>query len=192
MSAPVLTTYQNGKNEVSGDQLNTFLQFCVNVAQLRAFTGLSNMTVYMQGFSSALDGGQGLFYWNSSSATPDDNGVTTVVPNGSSSGAWNRIGSPLVETYSYRVPLTGFSITIPNYTNALILNPAGTLASGAIVMPVSAYDGQIITATSSQTITTLTYTANAGQTIIGAPTTITSTTPAKFIYKASLKTFFRW
>jgi len=198
MSAPALTQYQNNVGQVSGDQFNTFGQWCVNAAQLRTLTGLSNMMVYMQGFSSALDGGQGQFYWNSASTAADDGGITTVVPNGSSSGAWNRITAPDVQNYSYQVPLTGFSITIPNYTNTLILNPAGTLATGTIIMPASVYDGQIVAVTSSQTITSLTYTPNSGvvmppsQTIIGAPTTITSTTPAKFIYKASLKTFFRW
>lgn len=192
MSAPALTQYQNGVNQVSGDQLNTFQQWCVNVAQLKAFTGLSNMTVYIEGFVSALDGGQGLFYWNSSSNAADDGGITTVVPNGQVSGAWNRIQAADVLNYEYLAPLTGFSITIPNYTSLLILNPAGTLAAGTITMPAAVFDGQIVSVTSSQTISTLTYTANSGQTIIGAPTTITSTSPAKFVYRAANKTFYRW
>lgn len=192
MSAPALTQFQNGQNQVSGDMLNTMTQWCVTVPQLRAFTGLSNMIVYIQGFAAALDGGQGWFYWNSSSVTADDGGVTTVVPNGTVAGGWNRIQSPDVLTYAYLVPLTGFSTTIPNYTNTLILNPAGTLSTGTVIMPALLFDGQLIAITSSQTVSTLTLTPSSGQTIIGSPGTITSTSPIKFIYRAALKTFFRW
>lgn len=191
MSAPTLSVYQNGVNQVSGDQLNTFTQWCVNVSQLRGLTGKSNMMVYMQGFNSALDGGQGLFYWNAGGTAPDDNGVTTVVPNGAASGEWNRIGSASIDNYSYIVPVTGFSVTIPNYTNALILDPATTLATGTVVMPALLYDGQTISISSSQTITALTISPNAGQTVIGVPTTMSSTTPARFIYRATNKKFYR-
>lgn len=92
MSSPQLTVYQNGVNQVSGDQFNTFTQWCVNVAQLRNLVGVSNMLVYIQGFSVPNDGGQGNFYWNAGGTSPDDNGVTTVVPNGSASGCWSRLG----------------------------------------------------------------------------------------------------
>ena len=192
MSAPQLAQYQNGVNQVSGDQLNTFQQWCVNAAQLRTLTGLSNMMVYMQGFSTALDGGQGLFYWNAASTAADDGGLTTVVPNGSSSGAWNRIFFPDIQNYSYLVPVTSFSTTIPSYTNTLILNPASTLAAGTVIMPAALFDGQLLAITSSQTITALTLAAQAGQTIVGTATTITSTTPIKFIYRAANKTFYRY
>lgn len=192
MSAPALTQFQNGVNQVSDDQLNTFTTWAVNAAQLRAFTGLSGMTGYMQGFSSAFDGGQGWFYWNSSNIAADDGGVTTIVPNGQVSGGWNRIRFPQVINYSVLTPVTGFSTTFPNYTNTLILTPAGTLSTGTIIMPALLFDGQIIAITTSQTVTTLTLTANSGQTIVGTATTITAATPLKFIYRASNATFYRW
>jgi hypothetical protein len=191
MSAPVLTAYQNGYNQVSGDQLNTFSQWCSTVSQLKGFIGLSGMFVYVEGFTAALDGGQGWFYWNASGSAPDDGGVTTVVPNGAGSGEWNRIQGPTVDTYSYLTPVTGFTITFPNYTNTLILNPLAGLATGTIIFPALLFDGQYISISSSQTISTLTLTPNSGQTIIGAPTTITNTSSIKFIYRAANKTFYR-
>lgn len=191
MSAPQLTAYQNGVNQVSGDQLNTFVSWCQTVAQLRGFIGLTGMMVALEGFSSSLDGGQGQFYWNPTGNAPDDGGVTTVVPNGAGAGEWSRIQGPTVDIYSYQVPLTGFSITVPNYTNALILNPAGTLSTGTVIMPALLFDGQYISISSSQTITTLTISPNSGQTVIGAPSTITSISPVKFIYRVANKTFYR-
>lgn len=91
MSAPALQQYQNGINQVSGDNLNTFAQVATNAANLRSFVGTTGIQVYMQGFSSIGDGGQGFFYWNSAGTAPDDSGITTVVPNGASSGEWTRL-----------------------------------------------------------------------------------------------------
>lgn len=191
MAAPSNVVNQNGISQVSADNLNTYVQFDITVSQLRSFIGITNMMVYVQGFTSATDGGQGMFYWNSTSNATDDGGLTAVVPSGSGSGAWLRIQNPTVETYSYQIPITGFSILFPSYTNALILNPAGTLATGTVTMPVSLFDGQRVEITSSQTISALTLTPNSGQTIFGAPTSITSTTPVAFIYRAAIKSFFR-
>ena len=49
------------------------------------------MTVYMIGYTAAGDGGQGMFVWTANSSNTDDNGVTTIVPYGNTSGgAWIR------------------------------------------------------------------------------------------------------
>jgi trimeric autotransporter adhesin len=81
--------------------------------------------------------------------------------------------STLAGTYSRQVPTTGFSITIGNTVNSLILNPAGTLATGTITMPASPLDGQQVGIASSQIVTALTVQANAGQTIDGGLTAAT-------------------
>ena len=91
MAVPTLSTYAQAGAPVSGDQLNTFGQTCDNVAQLRAFIGLTGIQVFMRGYVSPNDGGQGFFYWNAGGANPDDGGVTTIVPAGSSAGEWTRI-----------------------------------------------------------------------------------------------------
>ncbi len=176
MSAPSNVVQYNGITQVSADNLNSYLQFDIAVSQLRSFVGITNMMVYLQGFSSAGDGGQGVFYWNAANAATDDGGLTTVVPYGVSSGGWNRL-NPL---------------SVDKYTNTVIINAAGTLATGTIIMPSALFDGQYITFTSNQTITALTLTPNAGQTVNGTATTLNATTPVKFIYRLANKNFYRY
>lgn len=74
--------------------------------------------------------------------------------------------------YSYQTPATGFNITIPSTVDNLVLNPAGTLATGTIVMPATPIDGQRVVVSTSQIITALTVSPNAGQTLLNAPTTL--------------------
>lgn len=91
MSTPALVNYTNGLSQVSSDNLNTFFQTCTNMAQLRGFAGNNSaITVYVRGTTTANDGGQGTFYWNAGVTGTDDNGVTTVVPNGVTTGCWTR------------------------------------------------------------------------------------------------------
>lgn len=89
-----------------------------------------------------------------------------------------------------QVPVNGFSFTIPNGINNLVLDPAGTLASGTIIMPASAVDGQIVSIITSQSITSVTISGNSGQTIVNAPTTLT-TTGCSFIFDRTAATWYR-
>lgn len=101
MSNPALTNYTNGINQVSSDNLNSFMQTCTDMAQLRGFPGNNTaITVYVRGTTSVNDGGQGTFYWNAGVTGTDDNGVTTVVPNGVTLGCWTRqpVGTTLLAT----------------------------------------------------------------------------------------------
>ena len=77
-----------------------------------------------------------------------------------------------MQSVSYATPTTGFTITIPNGTSVEVLNPAGTLASGTLTMPAAPVAWQQTCVSTSQTITALTVNANAGQTIIAAPTSM--------------------
>lgn len=192
MSAPALTVSRQGQGVTTADQLNTYEQTCNLASDLRNFIGISGIQVYMRGQTAIDDGYQGIFYWNTGSATSDDNGVTTIVPNGSGSGAWTRLTSSVSVPYAYQVPTSGFSITIPNGVSALILSPAATLAAGIIKMPAVPLDGQIIKLSSTQTITTLTLQANTGQLIKSTITTLTANTPVGFIYNLALSTWFRY
>jgi hypothetical protein len=96
-----------------------------------------------------------------------------------------------VDPYSYQAPTTGFSITIANGVNLLILDPGGTLASGTVTMPASPLDGQQAQVASSQAITALTVAANTGQTIKGAPTTVAANGAFAFVYRAANTTWYR-
>lgn len=116
MTAPSLTAYQNGFNQVSGDGLNTFVQTCTNVAMLRTFTGVPGIQVALEGTATINDGGQGHFYWNAAGTGPDDNGTTSVVPNGATTGCWTRINN-----------ITGTFSAIAN--NKIIANISGGSAA---------------------------------------------------------------
>lgn len=95
---------------------------------------------------------------------------------------------------------TGFTIatatdagttTLDGTKNLVILNPAGTIASHTVALPISPLSGQRISFTTTNTITTLTLTPGAGQTIVGAPSTITSSTPFALLYSNSLTKWVR-
>jgi len=83
-----------------------------------------------------------------------------------------------------QTPSTGFTITIADRDTILVLNPAGTLATGTINMPASPLNGQIIHVTTTQTVTALTVSGN-GNSISGAPSTITASLPFAMIFIAT-------
>src|SRR5262245_55460750 len=88
----------------------------------------------------------------------------------------------------YQVPLTGFSIT-PIATKTL-LNPAGTLPPGTITMPATPFDGMEVKVSTTQTITSLTVSANTGQSINNAVTTLTAGGKVSYTYRAADKTWY--
>ena len=107
----------------------------------------------------------------------DGGGISFVISGGTKvkvDGFGNLINSQAVadQSKSVQVPLTGFTITIANNISSLILDPAGTLATGTINLPATPIDGQIVRISSSQTITSLTVSGN-GNTIKNAPTALT-------------------
>lgn len=76
------------------------------------------------------------------------------------------------QNYTYSVPSTGFSITIFNGVRRLLLDPAGTLATGTVTMPSGPIDGDEVGISTTQTITALTVSGNSGQTIADTVTTL--------------------
>lgn len=186
-----LNVYVNGQEQVSADNLNTFMQTCNTVSDLRSFVGTLDMYVFMAGYVAVGDGGQGNFYWNPNSTAPDDNGVTTIVPYSSTGGAWNRVDSGSAVHYSIIAPLTGFAVTIANSVTQLIINPAGTLAVGAVTMPSLPSDGLVIKISTEQIITSFTVSANTGQTLLGSPTTLAQYTSVSFLYNLAQLKWYR-
>jgi hypothetical protein len=196
-----LAVQVQGQGVVSADNLNTYLQGADNAAALRSFIGYAadgvTVQVYMRGQVSVADGYQGFFYWNPTATGPDDNGVTTVVPYGASSGAWVRIATTGQINYSYQVPVTGFVITVPTGVTTLILDPAATLKTGTVVLPAGPSDGEIVNVTSTQTITSLTVLGSTGQTVKNAPYTLSQSfgtqmwSSFSYIWRASVSTWYR-
>jgi hypothetical protein len=92
MAAPANFIAVQGIGMISADQLNTLMQWTLNVASLRGFSGaVSNQVCYILGYVAPNDGGQGHYYWSPSSVAVD-NGTTVVVPSGDTLGGWLRLG----------------------------------------------------------------------------------------------------
>jgi len=96
----------------------------------------------------------------------------------------------LLQAYDYQIPTTGFSYTFSPGTQVLIMNPAGTLASGTITMPAIPNDGMTLIFSTSQQITALTLNPNSGQSITGSITTIPAGRAMTYIYNASTLTWY--
>jgi hypothetical protein len=95
----------------------------------------------------------------------------------------------LLQSYDYQVLTTGFSYTFAAGTQVLIIEPAGTLATGTITMPAAPADGMTITFSSSQQITALTMAGN-GASLVGAVTFLPAKTGVTYVYRATGTTWF--
>lgn len=94
--------------------------------------------------------------------------------------------------YLANVPTTGFTLTLTVGQSAISLNPAGTLATGAIVMPPTAIDGKTVSIWSSQTITALTLsTSNSATFTPAAVTTLAANSRIAYVYSVAANTWYR-
>jgi hypothetical protein len=101
---------------------------------------------------------------------------------------WQR--SQNVGVYDYQTPTTGFSYSALDYTEELLLNPAGVLATGSVVLPPNPTDGLVFTIVSTQTITSFTVTAS--HPIVGpAVTTLAPSVPVSWRYRSANTTWYR-
>lgn len=134
MAAPKLTVSVTGSGVVDGDQLNTYLQTCDTMAELRNFIGIPGVQVFVRGFNAPNDGGQGNFYWNATGTAADDNGVTTVVPFGAGSGEWTRLVASLGQSSGSQtftaVGVTSFIVQSTTYKVLVIGGGGGGGNSG--------------------------------------------------------------
>jgi len=125
--------------------------------------------------------------------------LVQIVPNGvpTASAVYAPAGAVAgIDLYSYQVPLTGFSITVPAHTSLLYLNPAGTLATGTITMEAAPSDGQRVCFEDTQTQTAVTISANTGQTMLtsiglGAVTAFVANTRYCYFFNRSLAGWIR-
>lgn len=91
----------------------------------------------------------------------------------------------LLQQYDYQVSTTGFSYTFAAGTTVLVINPAGTLATGTITMPASPADGMTISFSSTKQITALTLSGNTGQTVVSAVTFLPANQATTYVYRLS-------
>lgn len=98
----------------------------------------------------------------------------------------------VLQSYDFQVLTTGFSYTFASGTTTLIINPAGTLATGTITMPATPADGMVITFTTTQEITAITINGNTGQSIGGTQTAqLPANSAMSFVYRQANTTWYR-
>lgn len=152
-----LTVWGNGVGVYGADWANGLVQGGAFLADLQSFVGVPGVTVYTIGYAAVGDGGQGSWTWNAG-ITGGDN-VSTVLPNGSIQGGWQRVSYDYsgMRNWQLVVPQNGFSITPLSSppVSLLILNPSGMLTSGTIVFPSGNPGGFVFTIASSQAISAL-------------------------------------
>jgi hypothetical protein len=96
----------------------------------------------------------------------------------------------VLQNYDYQVLTTEFTYTFAAGTQTLVINPAGTLATGTITMPAAPADGMVITIESTQQVTAVTVQGNTGQTITGAPVQLIPNQPLSFMYNLANTRWF--
>ena len=89
-----------------------------------------------------------------------------------------QFASPTVAT-SFYTPTTGFSIAAPTPVSQqqwILLQPAGTLASGTLTLPLNTEtaDGTEVLVTTTQNITSFTLGANGASSVYGVPGALTA------------------
>jgi hypothetical protein len=103
--------------------------------------------------------------------------------------------APTLATNIY-VPTTGFSIGVPTpvaQQQWMLLQPAGTLATGTITLPLNTAtpDGTEVLITSTQIITALTIGLNGAAAANGAPTTLTANGFARLRFVQATNSWYR-
>lgn len=91
----------------------------------------------------------------------------------------------------YVAPVTGFGIVIGNTVLTVVLDPAGTLASGSVTFPALPLDGQTLRIATTQSITALTLVAGSGQTIKNPVTALAAGTAVVYLYRGAAQTWYR-
>jgi hypothetical protein len=89
------------------------------------------------------------------------------------------------------VAVTAFTYTFGNSVTDYFIQPAGTLATGTLTTAANPSDGQRECFLSTQTQTALTWNANTGQSISGAPTAGVANTPYCMTYNLAALTWYR-
>lgn len=84
-------------------------------------------------------------------------------------------------------PLTGATVSMNAGVVKLLLDPAGTIATLTVNLPLATglVDGQEAQITSSQTVTALTVTPGTGATLVPTITTVSASSPVNLVWHAA-------
>lgn len=137
---------------------------------------------------SALSGGDLFAVWQTSNGDSRKVSVNTLIEYFE-----DNFSSPDFDK-TVNVPVTGFSLSFTDNSQNqwLILRPAGTLATGTVVLPVSTgvIDGQEVKVTSTEAVTALTVNGN-GATVNGAPSGLAADGYFTLKYEATTAEWYR-
>lgn len=137
---------------------------------------------------SALSGGDLFAVWQTSNGDSRKVSVNTLIEYFE-----DNFSSPDFDK-TVNVPVTGFNLSFTDNSQNqwLILRPAGTLATGTVVLPVSTgiIDGQEVKVTSTEAVTALTVNGN-GATVNGGPTTLAADGYFTLKYEATTAEWYR-
>ena len=106
-----------------------------------------------------------------------------------------QFASPTLATNIY-TPTTGFSIGVPTPVSQqqwVLLQPAGTLASGTLTLPLNTItpDGTEVLITTSQQITAFTLGANGAANLYGDPTTLAAEDFFRMRFVQAMNSWYR-
>ncbi len=120
--------------------------------------------------------------------------LVQVVPNGGAqpSSVFATPAQILASGAYYKsVPSTGFTFTFGNTQTRALFRPSTTLSTGTITLPPNPSDGDTPCFWSKNIVTTLTLSANTGQSINDAVTTLGAAGHACYTYSSSNLTWDR-
>lgn len=105
----------------------------------------------------------------------------------------SQSGDGIVMKYQRVVPTTGFSQSINNSVDWLLLEPAGTLATGTVNLPAQPGDGQVVGLSTTQAITAFTLATQGGHTLApgAAITSLAQGGYAELMFRAANNTWYR-
>jgi hypothetical protein len=94
-------------------------------------------------------------------------------------------------SYTKNAAPTNFSYTFGNFQEWMLIEPAATIAQGYVTMAPAPIDGGKACVFSTQIISTLTWSANVGQTMNNAVTTLAANAHACYLFSQSNSTWDR-
>lgn len=108
--------------------------------------------------------------------TPNNGDARRLPVSGLLTYFQQNFAAPTLSVNLY-VPGTGFNITVPTPVSEqqwMLLQPAGTLASGTVTLPLNTLtpDGTEVLITTTQQITSFTVAANGATAVYGDPATL--------------------
>ncbi len=165
-------------------------RFAANSADLLRLVPISGFSNYLALSPGSASQAAALV---SAGALPDSgvalagagNGAVALGTAGANGSPVALLGARAEQSYSYQTPSSGASLAVPNNCSLLQIAGSATLAALSVTLPAAPIDGQEVTIATLPAISALTLSANAGQTLAGAPASLAANSALRFVYFAA-------